>query len=68
MVRLTTDYNNSVQEELKYSSEKLEIMNVGKIDPKRHLESDVESLMSSNVVQTLGAMVNTLLFEKQDKN
>merc|ERR1739848_590486 len=36
--------------------EQLAIKNVGKQDPKRHLEEKVDVLMTSNIVQCLGAM------------
>jgi 26S proteasome regulatory subunit N11 len=35
---------------------------VGKIDPKRHLENDVADLMASNITQCLGAMLDTIVF------
>jgi len=41
---------------------KKEIHNVGKLDPKRHLQQDVEKLMTSNIVQTLGGLLNTVVF------
>ena len=31
-------------------------------DPKRHLEESVDSLMTSNIVQCLGAMLDTVTF------
>lgn len=43
--------------------EQLAIKNVGKQDPKRHLEEKVGSLMSGNIVQCLGAMVDTTIFK-----
>lgn len=62
MLKLSKDYNERVQEEEGKTVEELIVANVGKIDPKRHLESDVASLMSSNVVQCLGAMLDTIVF------
>ena len=41
----------------------LEIKNVGKVDPKRHLEEKVDVLMTNNVVQCLGAMLDTIVFK-----
>lgn len=32
-------------------------------DPKRHLEEHVDSLMNSNIVQCLGAMLDTVVFQ-----
>ena len=36
--------------------EQLAIKNVGKQDPKRHLEEKVDTLMSTNIVQCLGEL------------
>ena len=41
----------------------LVIKNVGKVDPKRHLEEKVDVLMTNNVVQCLGAMLDTIVFK-----
>jgi 26S proteasome regulatory subunit N11 len=62
MLRLTKDYNERVQEEEGKTLEELVVANVGKVDPKRHLESDVAGLMATNIVQTLGAMLDTIVF------
>ena len=43
--------------------DQLAIKNVGKIDPKRHLEEKVDVLMTNNVVQCLGAMLDTIVFK-----
>merc|ERR1712142_655954 len=43
--------------------EQLAIKNVGKQGPKRHLEEHVDVLMTSNIVQCLGAMLNTVVFK-----
>jgi len=62
MMELATNYNKNIVEEDKLTKEKLAIHNVGKLDPKRHLQQNVEQLMTSNIVQTLGAMVDTVIF------
>ena len=43
--------------------EQLAIKDVGKQDPKRHLEEKVDSLMSTNIVQCLGAMLDAVVFK-----
>lgn len=55
-------YKTSVEEEDKLTKEQAAIKNVGKQDPKRHLEERVSVLMATNIVQCLGAMVNTVVF------
>ena len=36
--------------------------NVGRQDAKKHLQENVQSLMAANIVQTLGAMLDTICF------
>jgi 26S proteasome regulatory subunit N11 len=62
MVDLAKTYNKMIQDEGKTTREKFAVQSVGKLDPKRHLEQDVEKLMNSNIDQTLGTMMNTILF------
>jgi len=63
MLELAKNYNKAIQEEEKLTKEKLAIVNVGKMDPKRHLQQDVEKLMTGNIVQTLGGLLNTVIFK-----
>lgn len=62
MLDLAKAYNKSVDEEDKLTPQQLAIKNVGKQDPKRHLEENVDVLMTNNIVQTLGAMLSTVVF------
>ncbi|XBI26872.1 hypothetical protein VPH35_051482 [Triticum aestivum] len=62
MLSLAIKYNKAVQEEDELSPEKLAIANVGRQDAKKHLEEHVSNLMSSNIVQTLGTMLDTVVF------
>lgn len=62
MLALTEKYNKRVQEEEDKTPEELEVLNVGKLDPKKHLENDVYDLMALNTVQCLGAMLDTIVF------
>lgn len=62
MLKLTAEYNDRVQEEEGKTSEQIVVDNVGKIDPKKHLETNVADLMSSNIVQCLGTMLDTVVF------
>ena len=52
----------AVEEEDKMSKEQFAIKNVGKQDPKRHLSEKISVLMSSNITQCLGAMLDTIIF------
>ncbi|EMS58988.1 26S proteasome non-ATPase regulatory subunit 14 [Triticum urartu] len=62
MLSLAIKYNKAVQEEDELPPEKLAIANVGRQDAKKHLEEHVSNLMSSNIVQTLGTMLDTVVF------
>lgn len=53
MVTLAKAYNKAVEDEDKLTPEQLAIKNVGKQDPKRHLEENVSVLMTQNVDQIL---------------
>lgn len=55
--------HSCLEEEEKMTPEQLAIKNVGKQDPKRHLEEKVDSLMSTNIVQCLGAMLDAVVFK-----
>ncbi|PSR99724.1 26S proteasome non-ATPase regulatory subunit like [Actinidia chinensis var. chinensis] len=61
MLNLAIKYNKAVQEEDELPPEKLAIANVGKQDAKKHLEEHVSNLMSSNIIQTLGTMLDTVV-------
>ena len=62
MMKLATNYNAYVQDESKKTAEELVVDRVGKQDPKRHLESSVTDLMTSNIDQCLGTMLDTVVF------
>jgi len=62
MIELAKSYDKAVQEENELSREKLVVHKVGKLDPKKHLEQDVSELMSNNITQCLGTMLNTVIF------
>mmetsp|Transcript_12173 Transcript_12173/g.38544 ORF Transcript_12173/g.38544 Transcript_12173/m.38544 type:complete len:312 (+) Transcript_12173:110-1045(+) len=62
LLDLAAKYDLAVQEEDKSTAEKLEVANVGKQDAKKHLEENVQALMSTNILQTLGTMLDTVVF------
>merc|ERR1711920_852813 len=59
---LAEKYEKAVVEEDSLSAEKLAIANVGRQDAKKHLQDQVHNLLSSNIIQTLGAMLDTIVF------
>jgi len=62
MLKLTEDYNDRIVQEEGKTSEEILVENVGKIDPKKHLETCVADLMSANIIQCLGTMLDTVIF------
>jgi|ERR1712000_72171 len=62
MLKLAKAYNKSVEEEMTLTKEQLAIRHTGKQDPKRHLQEKVSVLMSDNITQCLGAMVDSVVF------
>ena len=56
-------FSQALEDEEKMTPEQLAIKNVGKQDPKRHLEEKVDVLMTTNIVQCLGAMLDTVVFK-----
>lgn len=62
MARLSKDYNERVKQEEGRTLEEVEVMNVGKVDPRRHLENDVNELMAMSIIQCLGTMIDTIVF------
>lgn len=62
LATLSKAYHERVVEEEGKTAEEIEVMNVGKVDPKKRLENDVADLMSNNIIQCLGAMLDTVVF------
>jgi 26S proteasome regulatory subunit N11 len=63
MLDLAKAYNKSLEEEEKMTPEQLAIKNVGKRDPKRHLEEHVDDMMTRNILQSIGSMMDSLVFK-----
>jgi 26S proteasome regulatory subunit N11 len=63
MLDLSKNYIKSLEEEEKMTPEQLAIRNVGKQDPKRHLEENVDALMTSNIVQCIATMMSLVIFK-----
>ena len=63
MAGLSETYNKWVQEELRKTKKEIVVSSVGKLNPKRHLEADVEELMTENILHSMSTMMNSLLFK-----
>lgn len=62
LLTLAKDYNKRLEEEGDKTPEELIVLYAGKIDPKRHLEQNVTSLLANNISQSLGSMLDTVMF------
>jgi len=62
LLDFTKQYKKRLEEEEGKTPEDLVVMNVGKLDPKKHLESNIEELMTNNIVQSLGIMLGAVVF------
>lgn len=62
MKELVTRYDAAVVEEQDLSPEKRIVANVGKMDAKKHLANNVTALMSTNINQAMGMMMDTVVF------
>ncbi|GAA6013880.1 hypothetical protein JCM11491_000455 [Sporobolomyces phaffii] len=58
MLSLAQTYTESVKEEATLTKQELKTRHVGKQDPKRHLEEQVEKAMGDSILQSLGAMLS----------
>ena len=63
MKSLSSQYAKWIEEEEKMSKDQLEIRNVGKQDPKRHLEETVNEVLTENISQILQSTLNTAVFQ-----
>lgn len=57
MLSLANAYQKSLQEEAAMTPEQLKTRHVGKQDPKRHLEDEVERAMGSQISQSLATVL-----------
>eukprot|EP01006_Ploeotia_vitrea_P009695 TRINITY_DN23854_c0_g1_i2.p1 TRINITY_DN23854_c0_g1~~TRINITY_DN23854_c0_g1_i2.p1 ORF type:complete len:257 (+),score=127.24 TRINITY_DN23854_c0_g1_i2:294-1064(+) len=62
LLGLVKQYNERLEQEEGKTREELEVMAVGKIDPKKHLQNDIEELMGDNITQQLGMMLDSIVF------
>jgi len=62
MLSLLDTYNKWIQEEMKKSKQEMIVSTVGKLDPKKRLEGDVENLLTDNILHSLSSMIDTVIF------
>merc|ERR1711865_1157335 len=62
MAVLSAAYEKSVKQETDLSVKDLVVATVGKVDAKKRIEDAMLRLMSANIVQCLGTMLDTVVF------
>ena len=62
MAGLTEEYAKWIQNENKKSKKEMVVSTVGKINPKLRLEQHIEDVMTNNIVQCLGTMIDSIAF------
>ena len=62
MVGLAKEFGKNVMEEETMTEQQLTVSRVGKQDPKRHLEANVQELLNTNIDQCLATMLDTIVF------
>lgn len=62
MLNLAKTYNERLSEEAKLTVEELTTAKVGKLDPRKRLEKELDEILQNNIVQTLGTMMGTRVF------
>lgn len=59
---LTEKYAREAADEAGMDPEERVVAKVGKLDAKKNVDSTVHSLMSSNILQCMGTMLDTVVF------
>lgn len=62
MAELSAAYEKAVKQETELSANELVVATVGKVDAKKRIEDAMMRLMSANIVQSLGTMLDTVVF------
>merc|ERR1719498_730853 len=62
MLDMTEKYNQAIQDEFELTEDQFVVKQAGKVDSKKRLETDVDEVLTSNILQALGCMLNTVVF------
>jgi len=64
MLSLAKSYHEAVQQEKDVPAEQLAVLNVGKVNAKRRLGTEMTTLMASNITQCMATMLDTIVFKQ----
>ena len=62
MAGLTSEYEKWIHAENKKTKKEMVVSTVGKVNPELRLTQHIEDIMTSNIVQCLGTMIDSLAF------
>lgn len=62
MKKYSTEYAKNIKDELTMTEQEILVKNVGKTDPKKALENDIESIMNGNIVQSVSTQIGVTGF------
>ena len=62
MKKFSTEYAKNIRDELTMTEQEILVKNVGKTDPKKALENDIESIMGGNIVQSIDTQIGVTGF------
>ena len=60
--KLTKSYNETIRDEITLTKTQIAVKSAGKVDAKKRLEAESESLLTHNILECLGTMLGTLSF------
>lgn len=60
--KLTKAYNETIRDEINLTKTQIAVKSAGKVDAKKRLEAESESLLTNNILECLGTMLGTLSF------
>lgn len=62
MKKYATEYAKNIKDELTMTEQEILVKNVGKTDPKKALENDIETIMTGNIVQSIATQIGVTGF------
>jgi 26S proteasome regulatory subunit N11 len=62
MKKYSTEYAKNIKDELTMTEQEILVKNVGKTDPKKALENDIETIMAGNIVQSIATQIGVTGF------
>lgn len=62
VAKLTKSYNDAIIDEINLTATEIAVKSVGKVDAKKRLDTESESILAHNILDCLGTMLGTLSF------